>query len=259
MRNNQLVFLLLLLMLLGMSTFAQETYTYHSHPNDSLPYQNEPPIADTIFFPFNVIIDDVNFFVGIDTYTAGGALFISVISPVGDTVFLDYHNHLRVYLNCWFDTEEEEDGPGDLDDYVGFNAYGEWIMQISRWAGAGPPFTWDNWAIEVIGEPLTSVDDAELPIQTGLNRIYPNPFNSTTIIHYSLAEPADIRFDIFDVLGRLVKQFEHEDLVSGHHQLMWNGRNSSGVPVASGIYFGRLNVIQDENNHIFSKKMVLVK
>jgi hypothetical protein len=238
---------------------GQETFTYYSYPNDSLPFEGDPPIADTIVFPHNVIIEDVNFYVGIDTYTAAGCLIISVESPTGDVVVLDNHNHLRIYLNCWFDTEEEEDGPGDLDDYVGLNAYGQWVMHIANWAGSGPPFTWDSWAIEVIGEPLTGISDDNLPLETGLNSIYPNPFNSTSVIHYSLANRADIQFDIYDVLGRLVKRYSHEDMLPGYHQLTWDGSNKSGDPVASGIYFTRLSVLKNENQHVFSKKLVLLK
>ncbi len=258
--TNKIASLAFIIILLCFSfSLADETFTFHSYPNVYVPDEGEPPIADTINIPSHIIINDINFYVGIETNSMNGSLIIDVVSPTADVVRLDDHNHLRIYLNCWFDTEEEEDGPGSLDDYVGLNAHGQWIMRVSRWAGFGEFFMWDSWAIEVIGEPINSVDDPNLPLQTGLNIIYPNPFNSNTIIHYSLASPSDIQLDIYDVLGRVVTRFVVNDLSAGYHQLTWDGTNGSGDPVSSGIYFARLNVTSENSSQSFSKKMVLLK
>ena len=171
---------------------------------------------------------------------------------------LHNHNPQREYLNCWFDTDTEEDGPGSLDDFVGLNAARQWVMRFDRWAGWNI-LTWDSWAIEIIGQPVTGADEPPLPLVTGLNSVYPNPFNSTTVIHYSLASGGDVTFKIYDITGAIVKVFEYSSLPAGHHQVKWDGCNSSGDPVASGIYFARMTSNEGDSHQVFSRKITLLK
>lgn len=79
---------------------------------------------------------------------------------------------------------------------------------------------------------------------------YPNPFNASTIISYSLPEAADVRIDIFDILGKHVKSLLHKELPPGLHQTIWRPAN-----VSSGAYFYRLQI----DNNIKTKKMLLLK
>jgi subtilisin-like proprotein convertase family protein len=223
---------------------AQEYNTFYSYPNLPIPYEGDPGLWDTINVPIDVIIEDANFYVGITTFNVfAGMYVITVTSPWGQEVTLHYRNSHRI-LPKWFDTEDEEDGPGDLDDYIGHNAYGDWVMHVYTFAG-GFPFTWESWAVEIEGD-VVGIDRATLPLQTGLNDAYPNPFNSTTILNYSLASRADVSFMIYDVGGRLVREFENKNLEAGKHKLKWDGTDSNGEPVASGMYFARM-VTNEEN------------
>lgn len=157
-----------------------------------------------------------------------------------------------------FDTEDEEDGPGNLDDYIGYNASGDWIMHVYRFAG-NIPLVWDNWAVEIIGQPVTGAAENALPLVTGLNDAYPNPFNSQTIVYFSIADEADVRFAIYDVAGRLVKDYELKTYIPGRYQLKWDSTNNSGESIASGIYFLKMTVGNDENAKIFTHKLTLLK
>jgi subtilisin-like proprotein convertase family protein len=253
-----IIFSALLVIIVNTPTFAQQTYTYYAYPNLTVPSEGEPGIADTIVIPDRVTIEDINFYVGLNTYTLGGELIISVESPGATAVILDNHNHLREYLNCWFDTEEEEDGPGNLDDYVSINSSGPWIMNIVRYGGSFP-FIWDSWAIEVIGEPMAGIDEVDLPLTTGLKKAYPNPFNSTTVLHYSLAEPAEVTFNIYDVTGRLVRQYNEGQQFAGRYQLKWDGRNGTGETVTSGIYFARMTALSGNESRLFTRRLTLLK
>jgi hypothetical protein len=74
----------------------------------------------------------------------------------------------------------------------------------------------------------------------GLGQNYPNPFNPTTTIPFVLAEETDVRLSVFDARGQLVQVLVNRSLPAGANGAVWNGRDSKGNPVASGVYFCRL-------------------
>jgi hypothetical protein len=69
----------------------------------------------------------------------------------------------------------------------------------------------------------------------------PNPFGSSTAIRFELARDEAVDLAIYDVGGRLVKQLAHGRQSRGPHVLAWDGRDSEGRRVASGVYLYRLN------------------
>jgi hypothetical protein len=71
---------------------------------------------------------------------------------------------------------------------------------------------------------------------------YPNPFRARTTLEFILPERRDVRLVIYDVLGRRVRTLVDRSFDAGRHTMRWDGRNTSGQPVASGIYLGRLEV-----------------
>jgi len=76
-----------------------------------------------------------------------------------------------------------------------------------------------------------------LPAEVHL-RNYPNPFNPRTTIVFALPEPStSVRISIFNVRGQQVQQFAARPYRAGTHTVVWNGRNISGVPVSSGVYY----------------------
>ena len=69
----------------------------------------------------------------------------------------------------------------------------------------------------------------------------PNPFNPTTAIHYDVPEAGGkVTIRIFDVTGRLVRTLADGMETSGKKQVTWDGRDSHGSRVATGVYFCRL-------------------
>lgn len=77
--------------------------------------------------------------------------------------------------------------------------------------------------------------------------IYPNPFNSTTVISYSISEKTSLTLNIFDINGKLVNTIFQGDQNTGEYFINWDGKNHNGYTLASGIYFvniksGRFNL-----------------
>lgn len=66
---------------------------------------------------------------------------------------------------------------------------------------------------------------------------YPNPFNPSTTIEYSLKADSKIEIQILDSLGRLVRTLFNGPSGSGTHRLTWDGRDDSGHPLSSGLYY----------------------
>ena len=83
---------------------------------------------------------------------------------------------------------------------------------------------------------------AVLPIETSLLPNYPNPFNPETWIPYQLSEPAAVMVHIYAVNGSLIRTLTLGHQPAGtyenkNHAAYWDGRNTIGEPVASGVYF----------------------
>ncbi len=88
-----------------------------------------------------------------------------------------------------------------------------------------------------------------------LERNYPNPFNSGTVIPFSLSSETEVHLQVFDVLGRPVVNLVVGRLQAGHYRVSWEGRDTGGQSVSSGIYFYRLS----SENRVESRKMTLVR
>jgi flagellar hook assembly protein FlgD len=85
----------------------------------------------------------------------------------------------------------------------------------------------------------------------------PNPFNPETTISFELTSGhnENIELAIYNLKGQIVKQLVNENLSAGSHSYRWNGRDDNHKPVASGVYFYKLQV--DGNQK--TKKMLLLK
>ena len=83
----------------------------------------------------------------------------------------------------------------------------------------------------------------------------PNPFNASTIVEFTTAGSADATLLVYDILGRKVVTLHAGELPAGRQILQWNGANEEGAPVASGVYFARL---EGAGNPLI-RKMVVMK
>jgi hypothetical protein len=98
-------------------------------------------------------------------------------------------------------------------------------------------------------------NQAALPGDFSLEQNFPNPFNPTTKIAFSIAKSANISLDIYSVLGEHISTLASGMRTPGDYSIVWTARNSSGCPVPSGIYFYRLS----SSTFSLSKKMIIAK
>ncbi|MCY3668522.1 MAG: T9SS type A sorting domain-containing protein [Gemmatimonadetes bacterium] len=81
---------------------------------------------------------------------------------------------------------------------------------------------------------------ATLPVASSLESNYPNPFNSSTQIPYRVSASGPVRLVIYNVLGQPMRTLVDGVQAAGAYQVPWDGRDHSGVRVASGVYLYRL-------------------
>jgi Subtilase family/FlgD Ig-like domain len=87
---------------------------------------------------------------------------------------------------------------------------------------------------------LTDYQEKSLPAVTVLRASAPNPFNPSTAVRFELAEDQNVRLEVFDTRGRLVRSLLDEQRSAGFHEVIWNGRDDQGRGAGSGIYFVRM-------------------
>ena len=95
----------------------------------------------------------------------------------------------------------------------------------------------------------------KLPSEFILNNNYPNPFNPSTVISCEIPEAGNVKLEIYNSLGELINTLSDSYLNQGKYKFTWNGKNSSGNFVTSGIYFYRMSAC----GLTLVKKMILLK
>jgi hypothetical protein len=240
-----LLFLVIATILPALSARA-ERFEYITQVDSVIPSLDSTGVHDSIFVPLHIAIQDINFFIGIVSQPEGwaDATLIDVYSPSGVPVTLNgWRGPMFGWYDIWYDTDRPEDGPGELEDYAGTDAYGNWEMFCFNPFDA-PPAIWNNWHIEIYGELVTGIQGNEseglIPDDFLLKETYPNPFNSSTMIEYGLPVESHVKIEIYDILGRLCKTLMDSQLPAGYHQVAWNGEDESNQAVASGVYLVKM-------------------
>jgi len=128
------------------------------------------------------------------------------------------------------------------------------VESIHVWRGGIEGTDWINlfenqWAYNLDEKTYadfditTSVDDdgvTDIPNVYNLFPNYPNPFNPSTTIQYSLPQESEVTVRILDVNGQIVKTLVNEVQGPGEQRVNWNGTANDGQKVSSGVYFYRL-------------------
>jgi hypothetical protein len=95
----------------------------------------------------------------------------------------------------------------------------------------------------------------ETPSVTTLLPGYPNPFNPTIAIPFSLAAKELVSLQVFDTQGRLVRTLCNDIMPEGTHEAIWDGRDNAGGQAAAGMYFARFRA----GTYEMTRKLVMVR
>ncbi|NQV43065.1 MAG: T9SS type A sorting domain-containing protein [Candidatus Marinimicrobia bacterium] len=114
----------------------------------------------------------------------------------------------------------------------------------------------DNWILKTTDYVVGLAEDQlAIPLVFDLGDNFPNPFNPSTSIPYSLDGQTSVKMSIFDLQGREVIQLLNSSQSSGRYVVTWNSENREGHPVEAGVYLCRL----ETESHTAFTKLLLVR
>ena len=136
------------------------------------------------------------------------------------------------------------------------------VLYRSFWYSS--PYGWNftndgEWMMRVVVVTSTGIkeigSDGVKPAGYELLGNYPNPFNATTDIRFITPYEGDVKIEIFNIKGQLIKTLVDGYIKPGIYSKTWDGSNNSGNEVSSGVYFCKLTA----GGNVDTRKMVLMK
>lgn len=109
--------------------------------------------------------------------------------------------------------------------------------------------------ISIIYDNSGEYYNPEIPLLTELKAVYPNPFNPTAFIPFSLAATNDVSFKIYNNRGQIVRDINLGSKIPGEYRITWDGTDNNGQTLANGVYYIRMSAGKDS----FQRKAVLLK
>jgi len=189
------------------------------------------------------------------TFNEAGYHSVSLTSPPQVTSGDDVYAVVRISNNSYgFPLVTDNSGPTP-SGYTYMSSTGS----SGTWTDMGASYG-NDVAIRIRTVPSLSVgieddDENSLPYRYNLGNNYPNPFNPTTTIEYSLEQRSHVTISVFNVIGQEVSTLTSQVQSAGPHTTGWDGTDYTGRPVASGMYFYRMTA----GDFTQTRKMLLLK
>ncbi|MFZ1685160.1 MAG: FlgD immunoglobulin-like domain containing protein [Candidatus Zixiibacteriota bacterium] len=131
---------------------------------------------------------------------------------------------------------------------------GDHLLYVTTRFGNQTGSMGDSLPIHFDSHTGTGSDTPPLPLRFATQN-YPNPFNPSTTISFTLPTKAEVRIEIFNASGQVVRTLGNIEMAAGEHALVWDGQTSSGHAAASGVYLYRLTA----GTNVATRKMLLLK
>lgn len=140
------------------------------------------------------------------------------------------------------------------------------MKTLSTYTDAGWDFT-DTWLMQdgfnngypyLNYENSIDIDDVVIKPMYSiafLNNAYPNPFNPSTTITFDVFLPCEVKIDIYNIKGQLVRKLVSDTYTKGTHKVVWNGKDNNNNICGSGVYFYKMNA----GHYTQTKKMMMIK
>lgn len=140
---------------------------------------------------------------------------------------------------------------------------GKWHNELTGWNQTGTTggfhvperFGRIFFSTDTVGS-ITAVEDGS-PLSFAIAGNYPNPFNPSTTIQYTIPEKVTNRvsLEVYDLRGALIKTLVDQVISPGNHSVIWNGADENGNKVSSGLYLYKLQA----GDFKMSNKMMLMR
>ncbi|MCK4654342.1 MAG: T9SS type A sorting domain-containing protein, partial [Candidatus Cloacimonetes bacterium] len=131
-------------------------------------------------------------------------------------------------------------------------------IRTTNWIPLTPTHDY-NFCIKGIAISLNPSGTNENNVPSFVNNLgnnYPNPFNPTTNISFSIEENGLVSLKIYNIRGQLIKTLVSENLDAGVHTMVWDGKDNNSQSVSSGIYLYKMKA---GGRYTSTKKMILMK
>jgi hypothetical protein len=135
-------------------------------------------------------------------------------------------------------------------DVVSGNTYYYWLQNMDLNGSSG-----FHGPISVVVNGGGSITPPAIITRTELLNAYPNPFTPNTTLRYMLKEKGQVRIDIYNIRGQVIRSFVTDHATKGYYQIHWDGTDLNGNAVSSGVYYSRMTC----GSYTGSEKLVLIK
>ncbi len=252
-------------------TAGVEAYLENDAHNDTLhtvPWMNDRTAA--------MFADDTNYpyLTEVNTYTKDTHGFPDFVTPIVGTDSMVAHLINRIRGGAgppwrWYWEPEGVENPNNDIEWpllenlaikngrllLGTDGYP--IGDLNWYTDTAQRWDMTDWPSAISTATSTAVEEniGSLPESFSLEQNYPNPFNPVTSIRFSLRNTGKVKLSIYNMLGEEVNTLVDGHKTAGVYKVEWDGTNSAGQKMASGIYFYKLQM----GSNVKTKKMVFLK
>tara|TARA_Y100000588_G_C14266506_1_gene930159 strand:- start:3696 stop:4361 length:666 start_codon:yes stop_codon:yes gene_type:complete len=180
-----------------------------------------------------------------------------------EDVIIAYNNNVIVGSRYWYGTVTDVPAMGVVssmhgsisDAFAGYCTSGDHVV-FKIWDSSEQELVdmvadvttdWNNNSYTFIN--LSEVQEV-LPTEISFQGAYPNPFNPTTMLKFSVPTTMEVEVVVYDMMGRMVSEISNDIFEAGTHDLYWDASHNS-----SGIYFVKFLA----GSHVTTQKLMLVK
>ncbi|MHB9028902.1 MAG: FlgD immunoglobulin-like domain containing protein [Candidatus Latescibacterota bacterium] len=149
----------------------------------------------------------------------------------------------------WDGTTLTEYTPADGLTGIGVNSI-DFSSDGAVWIGT------DRGVSRFMPDTVVAVQEKdESPTSFAITGNYPNPFNPSTTISFSLGAPEKVTLTVYDITGRKVRELISGPMSAGAHSVVWDGKDERGKAVSSGVYLSRL----EAGGKAETRRMLLIR
>ncbi|UCC80764.1 MAG: T9SS type A sorting domain-containing protein [Candidatus Zixiibacteriota bacterium] len=188
--------------------------------------------------------------------------FVDAYPPLSVDAWIEYHDNdnnlpverLFIFDDIQYEMESSDHYYGDGSNFETSIAWPgpEWHTYYFRFSdGASTVET----ELDSIYLTVDGIEDENLPVTFELRQNYPNPFNARTRIEFVLGEQSAVELLVYNITGEKIVTLADAEFEAGLHGVTWDGQDSYGRRVSSGIYFYRISA----GNNTVTRKMLLMK